>query len=95
MIGSTPSCNAIVAAAIEEIRTRARWPSVTLHASTVPRYRDACLRISDASTDAGGAISAVTANSPEARIRSRWLPARIARLATSAGIARGSAAGGI
>src|SRR5437867_13135630 len=52
-------------------------------------------RISDASADAGGAISAVTASAPDARIRSRRLPARIARLAASPGIAGANATGAI
>jgi len=86
MTGSTPSWSTIAAAAREEICTRARVQSVTLHASTDPRYRAAFCRISVASADAGGAISAVTANAPEAKTRSRRLPERIARTPTASAI---------
>jgi hypothetical protein len=61
-------------------------PSVTLHASTTPRYRAAWSRISDPSAEGGGAISDVTANVPEAKMRSSRLPERIVRVPTAAAI---------
>ena len=71
--------------------TRARVQSVRLHASTAPRYREAFSRISIPSAEAGGAISAVTANPPEARMRSSRLPERIVRTPTATGIERSNA----
>ena len=45
----------MVAAARDERRTRARVQSVTLQASTAPRYRETISRISVGSAEAGGA----------------------------------------
>src|SRR5438034_3327415 len=86
MTGSMPSCIAMVAAARDERRTRARVQSVTLQASTAPRYRETISRISVGSAEAGGAISAVTAKVPDANIRSRWPPERTARTPTASAI---------
>src|SRR5439155_1133880 len=78
----------IVAAAREERRTRARVQSVTLQASTAPRYRETISRMSVGSAEAGGAISAVTAKMPDASIRSRWLPDWTVRTPTASAIGR-------
>src|SRR5579871_2402793 len=67
-IGSMPFVARIAAAASGLMLTRACAPSVTLTASARPRSGNALSSSTWRSADAGGAISAVTANCPARRI---------------------------
>src|SRR5262245_7653529 len=71
-IGSTPFCSNIAAAASEPICERAPAPSVTLTASATPASGFALAMRSAGSHEAGGTISAVTANLPERRQSRSW-----------------------